>query len=555
MNGQYPWELAGPWYRLESVGGGPGRAGRPIIQKYASTDFVNAFLTEPQASLKFVCEDFVNRICIDNIYEPVTPQNRQQGDQLKLFLDSHSRHYLVVCELHCRGPGYPSVTRSQVCETGFVVRRYRSRLTAGRDELYRLVRQKNTVMAKVRKLVSGAAKKPLKDAASIPQIIQMAGDRARSHKMEKLKTEYQQVNAKLQNAIEAYDVIEVLQKWIPNENLKGVGSWVTIETDAEATPQVIDEEIHPLYPLIPDPAQKQHSAEGKTMWFGVVPTFGADVGENGYAKFDNESAYEIRCYVRRHIPGCPLTAARNDCRGEIVWSEATESFKLASYFDLDGTGHKPINIQLPDLDALKDQAIRGPAGKGLNVRMVPPPNSALNFVSKGMSMPDKGSRGNQICFNCVFLITIVALFVLQLFLPIVVFLFGLWFMLRLKLCIPPSFSFDAQLAADLKAYGPSFEAEISAEISANLSVIIGGKIYTDIEDLKNDIKAELQADPAIPDFMKADFKAQVDAEFDETLGLIVDMATDFSDQPDPLELAGKIPVPEDGLIYFEKVTL
>ena len=76
-----------------------------------------------------------------------------------------------------------------------------------------------------------------------------------------------------------------------------------------------------------------------------------------------------------------------------------------------------------------------------------------------------------------------------------------------------------------------------------------------MQDLKDDIKSNLALDPTIPDFMKADFKALVDANFDETMDLIVDMSTDFSDEPDPPELAGKIPSPEDGLIYFEKITL
>jgi hypothetical protein len=541
---------------LESVGGGPGRSRRPIFQKYASTDFVDAFLSEPQHSLKFLGEDFVHRSCIGSrIYRPVTPINHQQGDQMKLFLDTHSRHYLVVCELHCQAPGYPSVTRDQVCEAGFVIRRYTSQTGEGRDSLYRLMRQKCTVQAKVEKLATAGGIKTSGDVTNILHVIQTARDKARNQKMAKLEAEYQQVTADLQKAIVAYEVAEVQQKWKLSEIQKGAGSWVTIETDADATPQVIEEEIYPLYPLIPDPAEKEHSAEGRTMYFGVVPTFSADVDESGYAKFDNESAYDIRCYVRRHIPDCPQTSARGDCRGEIVWSQATESFKLASYFDLDGTGHKPINIQLPDIDALKAQAIRGPVGKGSNVRLVPPFNSALNFVSKGMNMPDEGSRGNQICFNCVFLITIVALFVLNLFLPIVVFLFGLWFMLRLKFCIPPSFSFDAQLAADLKAYGPAFEAAISAEINANLGVTIGGQFYTDIAVLKNDIKDELQAAPSIPGFMKADFKSQVDADFDETMDLILDMATEFSDEQDPPEPAVRIPIPKDGLIYFEKVTL
>lgn len=48
--------------------------------------------------------------------------------------------------------------------------------------------------------------------------------------------------------------------------------------------------------------------------------------------------------------------------------------------------------------------------------------------------------GPAICFFSIPLITIIASFVLNLFLPIVVLLFNLWFLLALRFCIPPSFS-------------------------------------------------------------------------------------------------------------------
>jgi hypothetical protein len=98
-----------------------------------------------------------------------------------------------------------------------------------------------------------------------------------------------------------------------------------------------------------------------------------------------------------------------------------------------------------------------------------------------MSMGDKGgwstSQNTQVCFFCIPLITLVALFVLRIFLPIVVVLFGLWLLLKLKLCIPPSSSFDARMAADLKAFGPELMANIEAEITLNGSVSIGGVRY------------------------------------------------------------------------------
>ena len=41
----------------------------------------------------------------------------------KIYLDTHRRYYLVVCELHCDAPGFPTTSFDQVCQAGFVVRR------------------------------------------------------------------------------------------------------------------------------------------------------------------------------------------------------------------------------------------------------------------------------------------------------------------------------------------------------------------------------------------------------------------------------------------------
>jgi hypothetical protein len=41
-------------------------------------------------------------------------------------------------------------------------------------------------------------------------------------------------------------------------------------------PQDITEKIYPMYPLIADPTVKDHSASGKTTWFGLVPVGSVD---------------------------------------------------------------------------------------------------------------------------------------------------------------------------------------------------------------------------------------------------------------------------------------
>ena len=116
------WLLAGPWYRQQSLGGGVvDRSQRPIIQKYASSDFASEIVKDPEHSLRFVGEDLINN---DSLApnEPVTPTTPGvSNNALKLFLGSHSRFYVVVCELHCDAPGYPNVDRNKVAEAGFVV--------------------------------------------------------------------------------------------------------------------------------------------------------------------------------------------------------------------------------------------------------------------------------------------------------------------------------------------------------------------------------------------------------------------------------------------------
>jgi hypothetical protein len=248
----------------------------------------------------------------------------------------------------------------------------------------------------------------------------------------------------------------------PPSPLANVGAWKTVSE----LPDELDEATFPLYPLVAEEG-KESDATGETVYFGVVPTGSSDVDVGGHARFDDRRVYEIRCFVRRHRAECPMDGPHCGC--PIVWSEPTEPYQIASHFDLQGTANHPVTVQLPDLAQLQADALRlGPGGTG-GVRFQSPPGSALPFSTDNTDGAQAGTNADfQICSFSIPLITIVAMFVFKLFLPIVVFVFQLWFLLMLKFCIPPDVSIGAGLDAAFAALGPGLE--IDASIAASLTV-------------------------------------------------------------------------------------
>lgn len=599
----HPWKLVGPWYREQSVGGGANnRNSAPIFQKYAASDFANKIVGEPQESLRFNSEDFVNRITLDPDQVVTALQRVKNSSPLKLFLDLHSRFYILVCELHCDAAGFPNVDRTQVCEAGFVVRRRVPVVSAGLEaSVSTLLRERNQLRSEIL-LAESAQIKAQKAASSTARNQNLMG--MLKSKTAQLTTGFQSasletLNNKLETNIASLnqlaqngDVSLKLQGWLPT-SLDGVGNW----QDIEETPEEITEQILPMYPLIADPTDSAHSAQGKTLWFGVVPTSSGESDSNSNPKFDDSDLYEVRCFVRRHKSQFPIQNNTKDCCGEIVWSKPTESYQLASPYDLDGTSHRPVNIKLPDLDALKAQANLGPPGRGANARVIAPPNSSLNFATDEMEMPEPGDPvtrpGQQICFFALFLFFIVAMFLFRLFLPILLFLFQLWFLLKLKFCIPPSIEIDAGLVADLSfdgSFGVDFDVSIEAhvelmvEFSADLAVqlsLLGPdvsaqfadpgftltvnqgkeneKTYDKEADLCNDIALLMANEINASDDMRneminggAGLKATSD--LNEMASIYIAMKTEYENITHP-ELAGELPSPEKGLVYFEKIDL
>lgn len=488
-----PWKLTAPWWAWPKthVAGRDPRATAPLLQKYDSSDPVSGFVKNPQKRLSFVAEDVVQRA----VAWPASPGKKPRmsdwflvpdpAGTRKLFLPSHKRFYLVVCELHCDSPGLPAVSRDKVCETGFVVRRQRLSFASEHAAAARaLVAQIAALSAQVAALDRGGATRLLKKRArmtrggvigamasalsSPPPTGTVAGAVAAKDaaRRAELQTQLAAARADLLQWKADSGAVSVAEGWIPDADAENVGAWAVVDDQ----PAALEEVVYPLSPLVAAPREPTHDATGKTIFFGMLPAGSREVDVTGAARFDDSTRYEVRCFVRRHRCDCPKTGERNDCGGELVWSAPTAVFQLAGHFDPVGTGNHPITIQMPDIPTLAASV-----GAKLPVQMKFPSDSALNIQGDKEGTPSNPSTNAgfpQICFFSIPLITIIATFVLNLFLPVVVFLFGLWFLLGLKFCIPPSITVGA---------GADMHLDLEGKIGASLAVGIEATINADFE--------------------------------------------------------------------------
>jgi hypothetical protein len=480
----HPWKLVGPWYRWQRPGvPSTGRVSRPVIQKYDGSNFVDEFLKDPQHSLKFLDEDFVHQVGPLPPMQPATylGKLRRLSDlgyfpttTRKLFLDTHKRFYLIVCELHCEMTGFPSVTRNQVCDAGFVVRRrILKNLTGAAAKSVEPIFEGLTSAQKALREFAivdpenhlGVMKKALAPEGEAMLAGAITDSLGRNQKLaiEKIASE----RSKLVQWATRYGVSLQLQGW--KQIRQGVGAWIDVAGEEQPP---LCEQVFKLFPLIPDPRDEKHSATGRTIYFGVVPTGSADTDDFGKARFDETTPYEIRCFVRRfkHDPPTP------DCCGDIVWSLPTEVYQLAAHFDLVGTNNRPVSMQLPDLKELEAQSAALSPNQLAPFRMVSPPDSNLEVTADEDGNVTSHGKSSQICSFSIPLITIVATFVFKLFLPVVTLLFGLFFLLKLKFCIPPSIGLSAGVAAELDA-----TLQLGLDVSVDAKVAIGTPLGNTID--------------------------------------------------------------------------
>ncbi|MEC5385342.1 hypothetical protein VVD49_06380 [Uliginosibacterium sp. H3] len=203
--------------------------------------------------------------------------------------------------------------------------------------------------------------------------------------------------------VEAYDFLHKASRLLL-ENDKTVGSFEMPESWPE---------------LSATHAAKLRKALSK----GMQARFVAMKGKAG--RFDEPDArYAVRAFVRLK-PDC-------GCEGRIVWSDYSEPFVIAAWYE--GAGAPPVQIPLPDAS---DRSLL----KSLkpNVAFVVPPSmqNLLSGKTKDL-MEGKGSTsGPGLAWICGFnipVITICAFIVLNIFLTLLHLVFGWLFFI--KICIP-----------------------------------------------------------------------------------------------------------------------
>ena len=509
------WMIVAPWWQWtdpESIPPGTlvtpdpiaGRLSRPVIQKYDSPNLVNDFIKNPQRCLTFVDDDLVHAVqprtgpseslagklfrlgasksgssITDQQYVPDGTNTR------KIFLNTHKRFYLVACSMHCDGPGFPKVAREKVCKAGFVVRRRALETPAGCvDEITPTVKTLATTRARLGRVnqlaeletvalaaVTGDANGGTFSSAKLESLVKTRGS---------LQAIIAQERARFEEWVTKYHVVPELHGWFPSpKGFDKVGCWRKVD---EMLDEVGLESSFALYPLIPDKNDPDHAGQFGTIYFGMLPCSSHDCDEQGTARFDDREFYEVRCWVLRHkVPHDPDQAC--PCPDGIFWSLPTRPYKLASHFDLTGTSHQPVTIQLPDLNELAAQA-RPATGVGF---AKPVGSLMISGDKDGKPINPGRSAAFEICFFPIPLITIVATFVFQLFLPVIMLIFQLWWMLALKFCIPPEISIGGGITAEI---GISGEIGISADL--NVDAQIEARIGVDVKTL---VAAAIGGDP------------------------------------------------------------
>jgi hypothetical protein len=491
----HPWTVTAPWYDWAQAGvPASGRGTAPIFQKFAADRFINEFIKDPQHSVQFDNDDCVSTAnlltanpgqfagkvaALFPLTNKLLPWNKKTdpaadlrkvqllGSAMrKLYLPSHARHYLVVCELHCDVPGFPAPDANTVCQAGFVVRRKQINYPQeARPEALALLRELAEARSKladldeIAPLRPNAAKNRAARIARLKAQGKFEGERAKAVAL--VQSKQQALAAwREKNGVRGFE-----QGWVPGLH-QGIGEWLEVEPE----PETLAEAWYPLYRVFADPARPGHDAGGRALFFGSVPTSAFETTQTGDARYDDQNVYEIRCFFRQHNCDCPrqgLNVNAPDCDGPLAWGRPTEPYQLAPQFDLIGTANRPVTIQMPNLGELAAQVQARPIGKFSPVRFVQP--QTLRPETDGKSLSGGSMGGGAICFFSIPLITIIAMFVLNLFLPIVVLLFNLWFLLALRFCIPPSIKVDAGLQAELDLIPPKIgvDAEFSVNVDAS----------------------------------------------------------------------------------------
>jgi hypothetical protein len=460
----HPFAFRAPWYVRERVGFGlrDPRALRPVLQKYDSTRFVKQVTTDPRDSLRFTKEDKWSYPVPVTFPAPGVGRQRFATSKLvrtnlrKLYQPNHDRFYLVLIELFCDTPGLPRAGSHTDVDVRFVLRRQKTAVNGNRPQMRKLARE--LLLDLLKKQHRGA--EPTENSATVTGDIDdlwFADAAARER--------FVLDNGDLLSAVSA-EVSE--EGWLVDATT-GKGRWAPLH-ERTATEE---EETHPMWRL-PDEAAGCDAAKSRSLWFGVVPTYSGehwfpDPKGRPQPKLDEHAIYQIWTVVtEKPAPG------REKCPPNRSYSDVpSEPFRLAAPYDPEGTRNHKISISAPDFRTLAAAAGQGPGSGGLAINT--PPGSQMKFNPfNGIPKPGSGSMGNGgVCTFAFELFFIVALFLFLMFLPIVVFVFQLWWMLALRFCFPRLQLEMSALATFFGSAHGDILVDAKAQVSAELNAVFG----------------------------------------------------------------------------------
>jgi hypothetical protein len=445
-----------PWYvrEREHIGLRDPGALRPAIQMYDSPRFVKQVTNDPRDSLAFTPDDLWSFPVPVAFPGPGPGRTRFATFRMvstglrKLYQPNHDRFYLVVAELFCDEPGLPRAGPHRDITVKFAMRRRHLVVSGGRSSVRRLARE---LMRDLIRHQHADVRLAARSAAVTPDVDDLwwADQAARER--------FTEDHADLLDAVTAH---LDSQSWLV-DSTTGAGRWGDL-ADQTATEA---EQMFPMWRL-PDRPDTCAAANTRSLWFGLVPTYSADhwvdpdpaAGGRPVPKLDDHAIYEIVCSVTQ-----PPPAGQEQCPPKVSWSTPTEPFRLAAAYDPDGTKNRNVSISAPDFRALAARAgqAAGPGGLAIST----PPGSQMQFNPfNGIPKPGDGSMGGtgSVCTFAFELFFIVALFLFLMFMPIVVFVFQLWWMLALRFCL-------LKLSAQFTALATFFAgAHVNATFFADL---------------------------------------------------------------------------------------
>ncbi len=227
----------------------------------------------------------------------------------------------------------------------------------------------------------------------------------------------------------------------------------------------------PMWRVPREPCDKDGT---RSLWFGMVPTYSADHwndptrSNRSVQKFDERAIYEIVCIAtQKPKPG------HEHCPPKTWESVASEPFRLAAPYDPDGTKNRRVSISAPDLRQLAARAGQ-PAGPG-GLSITTPPGSQFKFnpFDKLPDLTGSLGAGGGVCTFAFELFFIVALFLFLMFLPIIIFIFQLWWLLALRFCFPRLDISMSALATFFATAGANGMADLDGNAEINIDLVLG----------------------------------------------------------------------------------